>query len=265
MEIFQSIFLGIVQGATEFLPVSSSGHLFLAEHWLGLVPNMDLMIVTHVATLGAVLLVFWREAWDLIVGFVKLCLSLYKKSWGPGTRPGLENGWLALKLGVATLVTIGVALFIEPWFGELLNLKVVATTLIITGLLIVIAEKCRRGEEVPLSWPIVIGLGIVQGLAVVPGISRSGLTIAFLILLGLNRRKAAEYSFLLSIPTILAAGIFLILESGISAITVELLLAALAAFITALLMIYSMLKLVEKHWIWFAPYCVGLGLFLVLL
>ncbi len=256
MEIFHSILLGIVQGATEFLPVSSSGHLFLTERWLGLVPSMDLMIVTHVATLGAVLVVFWREVWRLMQGF----LSLLTRERRAESR---EQGMLALKLGVATLLTIGVALLIEPWFGELLNLKVVAVTLIITGVLIVIAEKFRRGESVMFTWPIAIALGIVQGLAVVPGISRSGLTIAFLIFLGLHRRKAAEYSFLLSIPTILAAGVFLVLESGLSALTVELGLAAIAAFVTALVMIYSMLKLVEKHWIWFAPYCVGLGYWLL--
>jgi len=175
-----------VQGATEFLPVSSSGHLFLVETWLGLVPDIDLMIATHVATLGAVLLVFWRQAWELVQGFFYLIFK-------------------------------------------------------------------------------VIGLGLVQGIAVVPGLSRSGLTIAFLILVGLNRRRSAELSFLLSIPTILAAGIFLIIDSGGSVLlSTELLLACVAAFLTALVMIYSMLKLVEKHWIWFAPYCLCLGIYLLI-
>ena len=258
MEIFNGFLLGLVQGATEFLPVSSSGHLFLVEQWLGLTPDLSLVILTHVATLGAVLIVFWRQAWNLILGFLSL---VFRKELVAGSS---ELGMLALKLGVATLITVGVALFIEPWFGELMNLKLVAGTLIATGLLIVIAEKFRRGENVTFSWPIVILLGVVQGIAVVPGLSRSGLTIAFLILMGLSRRRAAELSFLLAIPTILAAGIFLVLDSGGSlTITPSLLIASLTAFITALVMIYSMLKLVERHWIWFAPYCIGLGLILI--
>ena len=253
----ESILLGIVQGATEFLPVSSSGHLFLVESWLGLTPDLHLTILTHIATLGAVLIVFWRQVWELITGFIRKLVT---------RDPNLESGVLALKLGVATILTVLVALIIEPWFGELLNMTVVATTLMITGLLIIVSEKFRRGEATQLSWPVTLCLGLVQGLAVVPGISRSGLTIAFLIFLGLNRRKAAEYSFLLSIPTILAAGVFLVLDNGTDfVLTLELLLACLTAFVTALLMIYSMLKLVEKHWIWFAPYCICLGGLLMIL
>lgn len=262
MEILVAIFLGIVQGATEFLPVSSSGHLFLAETWLGLAPSVDLMIVTHLATLGAVLVVFWRQVQDLVLGFLSLVKHLIVTQKLDGQN---EAGMLALKLGVATLFTVGVALLIEPFFGELLTIPLVAGTLIFTGGLIVVAEKFRRAEGLDFTWPVAITLGIVQGMAVVPGISRSGLTIAFLILLGLNRRKSAELSFLLSIPTILAAGVFLWLDNGGQfGLTMELGLAMVAAFLTALLMIYSMLKLVEKHWIWFAPYCVLLGTGLLL-
>ena len=256
----ESILLGVVQGATEFLPISSSGHLFLLETWLGLTPDLNLTILTHIASLGAVLVVFWKQVWELVLGFVSLIIG---KELVVGSS---ELGQTALKLGVATVLTVLVALIIEPWFGELLNLTVVSVTLIITGLLIVISEKFRRGEGTELTWTITVWLGLVQGMAVVPGISRSGLTIAFLILLGLNRRKAAEYSFLLSIPTILAAGVFLVLDSDTQfALTSELLLACLASFVTALIMIYSMLKLVEKHWLWFAPYCIGLGVLLQVL
>lgn len=261
MEIFNAIFLGIVQGATEFLPVSSSGHLFLAEKWLGLESSVDLMIVTHLATLGAVLVVFWRQAWDLVQGF--FCLSkqsLVSRKLDTSNAAGV----LALKLGTATLITVGVALLIEPFFDELLTVPLVAGTLIFTGGLIVVAEKFRRAEGLDFTWAVAASLGVVQGIAVVPGISRSGITIAFLILLGLNRRRSAELSFLLSIPTILAAGVFLWIDSGGQfVLTSDLALAMAAAFLTALLMIYSMLRLIEKHWIWFAPYCVLLGAFLL--
>ena len=258
MDILTALFLGIVQGATEFLPVSSSGHLFLAEQWLGLTTNVPLMIATHVATLGAVLVVFWQQVWELVLGFVSL---ITRKELVVGSS---ELGQTALKLGVATILTVLVVLLIEPFFGELMNLKVVAITLIITGGLILVAEKFRPQKIQNFTWTVALFLGVVQGLAVIPGISRSGLTIAFLILLGLQRRRAAELSFLLSIPTILAAGIYALkdVDPG-STIDMALIAACGAAFVTGLVMIYSMLKLVEKHWIWFAPYCIGLGLFLL--
>jgi len=204
-----------------------------------------------------ILVVFWKQVWSLVVGFINL---LWKQ------RVDDEQGILALKLGVATILTVLVALVIEPFFGELLTLPVVASTLIVTGGLILIAEKFRPKRIVEFTWPIALWLGVVQGFAVIPGISRSGLTIAFLILLGLQRRRAAELSFLLSIPTILAAGLYALkdIEPGTS-IDTALIAACAAAFLTGLVMIYSMLKLVEKHWIWFAPYCVGLGLFLLFL
>jgi len=259
MNLFEGLFLGFVQGATEFLPVSSSGHLFLVETWLGTTPSLDLMIITHLATLGAVLVVFWRQVWDLVLGFAKLLVTR-------NLDPSNDSGLLALKLGVVTIITVLVALLIEPYFGELLNLKLVAGTLILTGLLILIAEKFRPKTETFFTWPVVIGLGLMQGIAVVPGLSRSGLTIAFLILIGLNRKRSAEISFLCSIPTIIAAGIFLFVGAEASIeITVSLIIAAVSAFLTALIMIYSMLKLIEKQWIWFAPYCIGLGMVLLFL
>ena len=90
MDILTAIFLGSLQGATEFLPVSSSGHLFLAETWLGLTPDLSLSIVTHLATLGAVLVVFWRQAWALVLGFFQLIIS----KQGTGTENRVFWPWV---------------------------------------------------------------------------------------------------------------------------------------------------------------------------
>ncbi|NCP67513.1 undecaprenyl-diphosphate phosphatase [bacterium] len=252
MEIWQSLILGMVQGVTEFFPVSSSGHLFLAEVWLGLVPDINFTILLHVASLLAVILVYRQEVWNLIKsGFDIKALQAQKLA---------PDGVLAWQLVLATVFTVGVALLIEPYFETLLSLKWVAGTLIITGLLILIAEKFRRSKEINFSWGLAITLGLVQGLAVVPGISRSGLTIAFLILIGLNRQLAVKLSFLLSIPTILGALVFMLKDEwGSLSFTAATLIGFVASFLTAWLAIYTMKSLVEKRWIWFAPYCLLLG------
>lgn len=281
MEIWQGIVLGIVQGATEFLPISSSGHLFLAETWLGLTPNLPFTVLVHGASLLAVMLIYRRDLVRMIQGaFIYFC-DRDHRYW--------TEGRLAWQLALATVCTVGVALLIEPYFEHLLALPWVAGTLVITGLLIVVAEKFRRGPhsrgpysreignllprfwgdsclrrneggETQFSWNLAIILGLVQGLAVIPGISRSGLTIALLILLGLNRQLALRISFLLSIPTILGALVFMLKDEGSKLVfgTPELFGCA-ATFATALLAIYVMQDLVERRWIWFAPYCLVLG------
>ena len=252
MEIWQSLLLGVVQGLTEFFPVSSSGHLFLAEVWLGLKPDINFTILLHAASLLAVLVVYRQDVWKLL----KAAFDV--KAWQ--RKKLVSDGILAWQLVAATIFTVGVALLIEPFFESLLNLKWVAGTLIITGGLIVVAEKCRRKSEISFTWPLAIVLGLVQGLAVIPGISRSGLTIAFLILVGLNRQLAVKLSFLLSIPTILGALVFMLKDEwGSLDFSFATLVGFAASFLTALAAIYSMKTLVERRWIWFAPYCLLLG------
>ena len=259
MEIWQSLILGMVQGVTEFFPVSSSGHLFLAEVWLGLVPDINFTILLHVASLLAVILVYRQEVWNLIKsGFDIKALQAQKLA---------PDGVLAWQLVLATVFTVGVALLIEPYFETLLSLKWVAGTLIITGLLILIAEKFRRSKEINFSWGLAITLGLVQGLAVVPGISRSGLTIAFLILIGLNRQLAVKLSFLLSIPTILGALVLQIPDiADLDSQSLNLgLIGTLTAFIFGLLSIKILEKVVYKGKLYyFAAYCLILGLLVLL-
>lgn len=252
MEIWHGLLLGFIQGATEFFPVSSSGHLYLAETWLGLKPDINFTILLHVASLLAVIVVYRHDVWQLLLKAFNL-----KKLTSFKLEP---EGVLAWQLVAATVCTVGVALIIEPYFETLLSLKWVAGTLIITGLLIVMAEKLRQTKIRDFTWGLALLLGLVQGLAVVPGISRSGLTIAFLILLGLNRQLSVKLSFLLSIPTILGALVFMLKDEwGSFNFGIPALIGFVASFFVAWLSIILMKTLVEKHWLWFAPYCVLLG------
>ncbi len=252
MEIWHGLLLGIIQGATEFLPISSSGHIFLAESWLGLTPDLHFAVSAHAASLLAVILIYRYDILKMLHG-----AAVY---FHDPSHHRFAEGRLAWQLILATACTVVVALLIEPYFEHLLALPWVAGTLIITGLLIIVSEKFRPAQEYPFSWRLAVFLGLVQGLAVIPGISRSGLTIALLILLGLNRQQSARISFLLSIPTILGALVFTLKDEwGQVGIESASLAGCVASFVTAVLAIYWMKALVERHWIWFAPYCLLLG------
>ncbi len=259
--MLQDFFLGIVQGATEFLPVSSSGHLWLVEHFLGIHENFNLTIALHLATLLAVVVYYYQSIWDIKINSLKYVFSAESRK----NKKVTADGILGMQLIVATLVTFVVALSLKDFVTEQISLNLVAGTLIATGILIVIAEKGRPKTETNLNWWMVIGLGLMQGLAVIPGLSRSGLTIAFLVLLGINRQISAKISFLLSIPTILGAGFFMLKDNNWSLpLSGSELLGCAVAFMVALITIHWMTKLINKHWIWFAPYCIGLGLILLI-
>ncbi len=252
MEIWHGLLLGFIQGATEFFPISSSGHLYLAETWLGLKPDINFTILLHIASLLAVMVVYRHDVWQLFSKAFD-----FKKLTSFKLEP---EGVLAWQLVAATVCTVVVALLIEPYFETLLSLKWVAGTLIITGGLIVAAEKLRQTKIKEFTWGLAFLLGLVQGLAVVPGISRSGLTIAFLILVGMNRQLSVKLSFLLSIPTILGALVFMLKDQwGSLSFGVPALVGFVASFFVAWLSIVLMKSLVERRWVWFAPYCVLLG------
>lgn len=274
MNLSESLFLGVLQGFTEFLPVSSSGHLFLAEKFFGLTQDLPFEIALHFASLLAIFIFFRKDIWEIIH-------SMYLKATPHSSLSTTHSGHAqyGLKLITATLITFPVALLTKDFVFDNLTVSLVAVTLIITGVLILVAEKIKfhhlsqklenpikkNRETVSLTWSITVILGVIQGLTVIPGISRSGTTIALLLLLGLGRQFAAKTSFLLAIPTILGAMLYTLHESGwtlpLSPIQ---LIGCVASFFAAIIAIKFMMKLIEKHWIWFAPYCLGLGIFLLI-
>jgi undecaprenyl-diphosphatase len=248
MQILDGILFGFVQGVTEFLPVSSSGHLFLLQMWKEMEPSITLEILLHVGTLIAVIGFF----------FPKIC-KILREMFRSG---GDSFGW---KLLVATILTAPTGILIHNFFTEEITMRLVGITLLITAVLIVLAEWLRPQKTREFTWKVAILLGLVQGLAVLPGISRSGLTIAFLILIGLPRKQSAEISFLLAIPTILGALIFSFGEADFSTITgdVAVWIGFAVSAVAAVGAIAWMLKLIQGKWIWFAPYCALLGAWLL--
>ncbi|MDX1762806.1 MAG: undecaprenyl-diphosphatase UppP [bacterium] len=195
MTIFDAIILGLVQGLTEFLPVSSSGHLVIGQHLLNMrEPNLAFDVVVHLGTLLAVIVYFWGD-------IQKILFSL-REGGDPRWR------WVCLLVVVGTIPTGFIGVLFKDVFEEMFaSVRVVSFTLIVTGLLLFMADRVRRADR-PLSAmksmdALVIGL--IQGLAIVPGISRSGSTIATGLFLKIDADAAARFSFLLSIPAIMGA------------------------------------------------------------
>jgi undecaprenyl-diphosphatase len=261
----EALVLGIVQGATEYLPVSSSGHLVIAQHLFGLEePALFFDIVLHLGTLVAVI---WYYRKDL----VKLALETFAglqnlasgHSWKETTRlyPGFR---FALLIAVGTIPTAVIGLTFEDTFERLFgSVRLVGFMLIITGTVLLLTRLARSGgrEASGLRWSDGLIIGVVQGLAITPGISRSGVTIAAALLLGIERETAARYSFLLSIPSILGALLLRMGGADNGVDTTALAVGFIAAALTGYFCLALLVRVVKRGRLsWFAPYCFALGL-----
>ena len=193
MNIFEAVLLGIVQGLTEFLPVSSSGHLVIFQHLLGIQqPPLTFDTLVHLGTLIPVFIVFWPDIFEIL------------------RRPFSRLPFLLL-VGCIPAALMGI--WLEPLFEKAFeSLLVVGIGLLITGGILLLSEKLsirntrNKNFSTMTAWDAIL-VGIMQGIAITPGISRSGSTIAGSLLRGMNPEYAARYSFLLSIPVIMGAGV----------------------------------------------------------
>ena len=210
MSLWQSVILGFIQGVTEFLPVSSSGHLVLMKHYLdpGLTSDISFDVVVHGGTLMAILIVYRKKIWDLLrYLFTEAPGRLCKEGFIP-TAWRDERGRLITLILVGSIPTAILGFSFQDLFENLFtNIVAVIIALAITGTLLystrLIPESHRGKKE--LNWGSALLVGVIQGLAITPGISRSGSTISTGMWTGVGRCKAADYSFLLSIPAILGA------------------------------------------------------------
>ena len=266
MTILEAIVLGALQGLTEFLPVSSSGHLVLMQHFLGIKESQlffDVML--HFGTLGAVIIVYHQ----LIGSLVRTGVStLFQPDFYRHPRltisntPHLRLLWFLLIGSIPTgLIAILFKDSLELIFDKPI---VVAFMLIITGLILRLSRLGQRPPEAetPLrAWhtPLV---GVVQGLAIIPGISRSGSTISIALLLGLSPQVAAQYSFLLSIPAILGAVVLKLKDVGeITIAPTVIVVGTLTAFIVGYIALRFLLAILNQgKFSIFSYYCFVLGI-----
>ena len=255
MDIWDAVILGIVQGFTEFLPVSSSGHLELGKAILGdtSVPEESLLftVVLHFATALSTLVVFRKEVWEIISGLLKF-------KWNEETQYSLK---IIISMLPATFVGLFFEEELEAFFGG--NIAFVGAMLIVTAILLWLADRSKHtGKKVTNANAFVIG--IAQAVAMLPGISRSGATISTSVLLGNDKSKAARFSFLMVVPLIIGKIVKDIFSGELSAESTNfgvLSVGFIAAFICGLIACTWMIKLVRNSKLsYFAIYCVLVGL-----
>lgn len=258
----QALILAIVQGLTEFLPISSSAHLVLPSQLLGW-PDQGLAfdVAVHFGTLLAVMVYYRRDLYRIALDWIRRPLPVES---GADGRMVWYIGFATVPAGVVGLAG---GQFIE---GELRNLLVIATTTLVFGILLGYADRlaARSPGSAALTLPMALMIGMAQGLAPVPGVSRSGITITAALLLGLGRQEAARFSFLLSIPVIASAGALKSWELAGGTDPVDwglLVLGVLVSGVTAYLCIATFLKLLDRLGLMpFVYYRIALALVLYL-
>jgi len=262
LNTIEAIVLGAIQGLTEFLPVSSSGHLVLFQNLFGLKePELLFDICLHVGTLAAVLIVFYREILDILTALVRIPGRLRSAGGIANLLAGDRSIRMALLIVVGSIPTAVIGLLFKEITDRLFgSLTIVGCMLLVTGTLLwltrAIRSQGRPVEQTTLKDAIVIG--IVQGLAILPGISRSGSTIATALFLGVDRTVAGRYSFLLSIPAIVGA-LALSLDTPELHTTIPLETILAGSVISAAigwLALLILLRVVDRGQLHrFAPYC----------
>lgn len=266
MNIFQAIILGIIQGLTEFLPVSSSGHLVIFQHLFGLTEAEFLFDISlHLGTLVAVFIFFRQDIYAIIVSVIRYCRKAL--TTGSFSFAGEDSDFkLALLIVTGSIPTAFIGLLFHRIADRLFSSPLIAGSMLIaTGIILFFTRFVKSStKKVSLfSFKDSLIIGISQGLAVMPGLSRSGTTIATGLFLGLNHETAARYSFLLSIPAILGASLlsfgdlpgntFIPLKTSLT--------GAFTACITGYLALKFLFYVVKKGRLhFFSPYCLIIGI-----
>ncbi|MAN28714.1 MULTISPECIES: undecaprenyl-diphosphate phosphatase [Mesonia] len=253
MDVLDALILGIIQGLTEFLPVSSSGHLELGKAILGdnSIPEESLLftVVMHFATALSTIVVFRKDIWDILKGLLQF-------KWNEETQFSLK---IIISMIPAAIVGILFEEQLEQLFGG--SVLLVGFMLIITALLLWLADKAKNTGK-PVSYSNAFVIGLAQAIALLPGISRSGSTISTSVLLGNDKTKAARFSFLMVVPLILGKIAKDLLDGNLTHTgnSTGLIVGFIAAFISGLFACTWMISLVRKSKLsYFAIYCLIVG------
>jgi len=279
MTILQSIFLGIVQGLTEFLPVSSSGHLAILQNIFHIETGDSVLfdVLLHLGTLLVVFIVYWKDICKLVVEAVRLCADavanvgiFFKGKKGERQYRRLIRTNYRKFVVLIILSTIPTGLM--GYFGRKLisdasnTLIVPGICLLITAVLLLLSDRCTNCYKIPrdVSGLEAVLVGIAQGFATLPGLSRSGSTLAACLMCGFDRKFAVKYSFILSIPAILGAAVLEISDVAAETVTPQLVgvyaAGMAAAAVVGYLCIRVMLKIVRNRKLsYFAIYCAIAG------
>lgn len=278
MNILQSIFLGFLQGVSEFLPISSSGHLQIAQELIGFkdIPLLFSLFL-HLSTLVAVCIFFWKKIWSLLKCFGRWISKKEKKS----EEPDLENDVLCrtekagrktiIAIIISTIITGAIGIVTSKFIPELPS-KFVACGFLVTAILLIVSSiyekktssKTNASNSEGVSVKQSIFVGIMQGIGTLPGISRSGSTISGALFSKMDRKTAGDYSFIISIPAIIGGFILDLKDIGQVSEKIGVLpviISCLTAFIVGLLSLKFFMKLIQKgKLVWFAAYLIPAGI-----
>ncbi|WP_317853830.1 undecaprenyl-diphosphate phosphatase [Chakrabartyella piscis] len=254
MDIIHALILGLIQGLTEFLPVSSSGHLVLFQNLFGITEGTQFFtILLHVATLVAVFIYYWEDIWTLI-------------------KKPIQRTTMLLIFG--TIPTVIIALLFNDTFDAIFGAgKFIGFNFIFTGCILLYADSCRSGRKriSRMSNPDAFIVGTCQGLAILPAVSRSGMTISACLSRGMDRESAARFSFLLSIPAILGAMVLMLKDVitgevalGDSIGIMPMVVGFLAAAVSGYFAIRAMVNIIKRGKLkYFSYYVFILGIVLL--
>ena len=273
MSLFNAIILGIIQGVAEFLPISSSGHLSIAQNLFGFTVegtnDMFFDVLLHLGTLFAVFVAYWREIYEMIVEFFQLIGDTVKGKKQKETPPARRLIAMIIIGTLPLFVILPVKDFVE---GLSANTYFIGCALLVTGCLLLACDRIRKGKKTEGTAPMKDALlvGISQAIATCPGISRSGMTISAGCFCGFERKFAVRFAFLLSIPAVLGANILHIadvVETGIDPALIPVYAVGMAVAAGSGYLCIRLLKMIAEkgRFGWFAYYCWGIGLLTMLL
>lgn len=262
MNVWEAFILGLVQGLTEYLPVSSSGHLEIGNYLLGTSGEDNLMftVTVHAATVLSTICILWKDLWALLKGF-------FQFKWNDETQ-------YVLKIFVSMIPVLIVGMFfkdqVKHFFGN--GLLLVGCMLLLTALLLTFSHLAKPRQKEHISWRDAFIIGVAQACAVMPGLSRSGSTIATGLMLGNKKETIAQFSFIMVIIPILGEMLLDIIGGDFSAAAgnglplSSLLVGFVTAFVSGCIACRWMLSLVRKgKLIWFAVYCALVGILAIVL
>jgi undecaprenyl-diphosphatase len=274
LSILEAIFLGIIQGITEFLPISSTGHLTVAGKLMNLISEENpehwtaFIAIIQLGTLFAVLIYFWNDLINIVKDFFRD--NVFKRVRYSEQNINSKLGWLII-IGTIPVVVIGLGFkdIIEGAFTK--NLYVIASSLIGLAIILAVAEKVAKFKKDLKDISIIDSLiiGTAQAVSLIPGSSRAGTTITAGLFVGLKREAAARYSFLLSVPAILASGLLQLYEAlkfVDQSMVISLIISTIVSAISGYLAIDFLLKYLRKNTTFiFVYYRIGLGIFIIIL
>lgn len=271
MNILQAILLGIIQGLAEFLPISSSGHLAIVQNLFHIEMETGLLfdVLLHIGTLAAIFVVFWRDIVKLVIEFFGIIADFIRRFRDPDVIV-LSSAYrrFVLLIIVSTIPT-AILGYIGRGFVEYASttLLIPGIGLIITSALLFVCDRIGDGRKgiKKITYLNAFEIGMAQGVATLPGISRSGATIAACLMLGIKKETAVKYSFIMSIPAVLGAAILEIKDAAGTSVTGSTVLAYIIGMLVSAIVGYFAIRFMiavvrRKRYIYFSLYCLIVGI-----